>query len=267
MAARLPRPFMRVMMGIQLLPMVPVPFSALVLWNQGFVAFFIFELILLTIIIVLNRLTEAQESLNVQVSQLRSFSAMNRALRTTLNIDHLLQTTYYQVANLVLIKNVHIILNEQPEGDTPAWRTRLVVEGGKMLRGQQPAREVDGLARFVLNERVALVADPVEGEARKLKIENLPDKARAWMGVPLIAGGKTLGCVAVWIAPGELPDRVLVEADLDLLAAVCAQTAVALENALLYQSAQQQASQLEQLNQIRSEEHTSELQSPTNLVC
>jgi NtrC-family two-component system sensor histidine kinase KinB len=238
----------RALLGIQLLPLVPIPFSVLALARLGSVSFFVFVSILIAIVIVVNRLTVAQDTLNVQVSQLRSFSAMSRALRTSLQTDKLLETTYYQVANLLHVKNLHVVLNKNPGAETPEWRMAFAVEGGKRAERELP-REPDSFLKKVLGEGIILLADPVDQKARQIKADN-PPKARAWMGVPLMSSTQLLGCVYTWLDHGQQPDRSFDEADLDLFGAIATQTSVALENATLYESAQQQASQLARLNQI-----------------
>lgn len=239
----------RVLLGTQLLPLVPIPFSALVLSNQGIFTFFIFELILLTIMIVINRLTHAQAALNIQVSQLRAFSAMNRALRTTLEKSNLLETTYYQIANLLNLKNLHIVLSENPGAADPQWKLAYAVENGRQITSGLP-EQLDGFTKRVLQEGASMLADPVEQTARKLKIDTPPAYARAWMAVPLIASKRMLGCMYTWLAPEQEPGRSFDNSELNLLAAVAGQTSVALENALLFEAAQNQASQLARLNEI-----------------
>ncbi len=237
----------RLMMAIQLLPLVLAPFSPLALHSLGQWAFFMFELILLTVVVVVYYLLQTQETLEVRVDQMRALSAMNRALRTTLERGALLETVFLQMANVLKIRNMYIVLRDEQVGpDT----LKLVLEvEDRRIRKPDPNWRTDGLAVWVMEERQPLLANPVAETAFRLKVANLPP-GRSWMGVPLVASGKTLGGMFTWLGEDEQPERTFNQADLDLLITVAAQTGVALENATLYEAAREQASQLARLNQI-----------------
>lgn len=239
----------RVMFGIQFLPLVTVPLSALVLSGEGLLIFFIFEGILVTIIFIINRLTITQDTLNQQVSQLQTFSAMNRALRTSLETSKLLETAYYQVANLIKVKNLHIVLNQGSE-QHPDWYIALAIENGKRVRSRQMPSPMDGFLEKVLKDNVAMVADPVDRKARQFKVSAPTFACRAWMGVPMMSAKSIMGAMVTWLTDDQQPERILDNDDLDMFAAIAAQTSVALENARLFESAQKQANQLARLNQI-----------------
>ena len=237
----------RVMMAIQLLPLALAPLASLALHGLGLWVFFIFEIILLTVVVVVFYLMQTQESLEVRVDQMHALSAMNRALRTSLERDALLETVFLQVANVLKIRNLRIMLRDDPTGPDN-WVVALEVVDRKIKDAGSEAR-IDGLTAWAIQERQPLLADPVPETAFRLKVASLPP-GRAWMCAPLVASGKTLGAMSVWLAEDEQPARSFSQADLDLLSAVAAQTGVALENAALYEAARQQASQLARLTQI-----------------
>ncbi|MBN1428662.1 MAG: GAF domain-containing protein [Anaerolineae bacterium] len=235
-------------LGIELLPLALAPLSAVAYFKVGLWAFILFELILLTIVIVMHRLTISQTSLEKQVTRLSSFSAMNRALRTTLDKEALLEAVYLQTANILQIRNLHVVL-KAPENTQTAWTLSLAIENRRILQRDMPYR-TDGFVAWVLHERLPLLAESVEQTARRLKINN-PPYARSWMGVPLVTSGRVVGCMYSWLDADDVPvERRFSQPDIDLFNTVATQTSVALDNAYLYEATQQHATQLTRLNQI-----------------
>jgi NtrC-family two-component system sensor histidine kinase KinB len=236
-----------VLLAVQLLPMALAPFSALALSRLGIFSFFLSEIILLAIVIVINRLTITQDALQQQVKQLSSISSMNRSLRTSLEMDALLETVYLQVANLLSVKNLHIVLIKEV-GERTESVLRYAVEGGRRAQHTAPFHP-DDLASWVIKERVPLLASPIQETAQRLGLRHTP-RGRAWMGAPLMASNRTLGCMYTWLDKDERPDQTFGESDLDMFTTVAIQAAIAVQNALLYEQAQKHASQLARLNQI-----------------
>src|SRR6267142_4971374 len=71
--------------------------------------------------------------------------------------------------------------------------------------------------------------------------------------LPLISRNRAIGTLVL----ARLRDDAFSQADISFLAQVATQIALAVENALAYC----------EIRELRSEEHTSELQSHVNLVC
>lgn len=238
----------RVVLAIQLLPMAVAPFAAIAHTSLGLPALIMFELIVLTAAIVVYYLMLARETLERRVDQLHSFSAMNRALRTTLERDALLETVFLQIANILHIRNLHIVLKDE-SGGPDQWELALAVENRRIVKRSEPMPKLDGFNRWIYDQRQHLLAASVDDTATELRISN-PPAGRSWIGVPLAASGRILGSIYIWLDQDEQADRVFNDSDLDLLAAIAAQTGVALENASLYEAARQQTAQLTRLNQI-----------------
>ena len=236
----------RPLLSIQLLPLMLAPLSALALARIGFWAFMLFELILLAVAIVVNRLMQTRDSLERQVAQLRSFSVMSQELRSSLQIDDLLGSVYDHVAKLLGVTNLRIVLVEEEQPDQV--RKVFAVEGGTRVEREAPA-PLDDLTVQVLQKREPLLVEPVEQVTGRLGLTH-PPRARAWMGAPLVASNRLRGAMAVWLRPGEQSDRLFTEGDLAMFTTIAAQIGVTLENALLYEAAQQHAAQLARLNQI-----------------
>lgn len=238
----------RTILAIELLPLALAPLSAVALGKVGLWAFILFEIILLTIVLVVNILMINQASLETQLSQLGSFSAMNRALRTTLDKEALLEAVYLQTANILQIRNLHVVL-KAPDNSQNPWLLSLAIENRRILKRDMPYR-MDGFVAWVLRERLPLLADAVEPTAHRLKISN-PPYSRSWMGVPLVTSGRVVGCMYTWLDADEVPtDRSFNQSELDMFNSVATQTSVALDNAYLYEATQEHATHLARLNQI-----------------
>ena len=206
----------------------------------------IFELILLAIAIVVSYMTVAQDLLQQQVSKLNTLSDMNRALRTTLEIDTLMGMIYQQVAELLNVQNLHILLAE--EVNPAQYRLAYAAEGGIPIKRETPGSWND-MVRFVIDRGESLVADPLAATAQRYKMNNIPH-ARAWMGVPLRSGNRTVGGLFTWLGMNDQLGRSFTENDGVMFSAIGSQISATLENALLYELAQRHAAQLARLNQI-----------------
>ncbi len=238
----------RALPSVQVLPMMLAPFSAIALADLGILAFLFSELFLLAIVIAVSYLSRAQDSLQEQVKRLNAFSSMNRAFRTTLDVNNLVETLYLQVTNLLRLSNLHILLGS---GD-PAqgkWRLALAVENGRRVQRTTPDK-LDAFTSRILDKGYPLLADPVAQTAERLKITHPPQQVRAWMGAPMMPSKRVLGCVVTWLGHDDQPGRSFEEADLEMFVTVVSQAGVAIENALLYKEAQQHAAQLSRLNKI-----------------
>ncbi len=241
-------------LGVQLLPLVLAPLAALTLARLGVGAFLLLELLLLTIAAVVRRLVMAQGSLQQQVEQLQSLSALQQAIRATLDMDTLLNTISARAANLLRVGHLRLLLGPPPTAEGE-WTLQTMVENGHRVLAP-PAAPPDGFTAWVVKEKIALLAESVEETARRMGIEN-PPPARTWLGVPLDIPNRLRGCLTIWLGQDEQPERHFTSADLELLATIAVQAEVAIDNALLYREAQQRAAQLARLNQISAEMNAS----------
>ncbi len=236
----------RALLAIQLLPLALAPFASIALYQVGLAAFLLFEIILLAIAVVVNRMTWAQSSLQHQVTQLRSFSAMSQALRSSLQIDELLTTLYEQVSRLLGVRNLRVLLSDKE--DRHKITQVFAIENGVRVQ-RDLTSPLDDLTRRVLEGHDPVLIQHIDPAVQRLGLSTLP-RARAWLGVPLLASDHALGAMVTWLEPGEQPERTFTETDLAMFAAISTHAGMTLENALLYEAAQQHAAQLARLNQI-----------------
>ncbi|NDJ55168.1 MAG: hypothetical protein GYB68_19020, partial [Chloroflexi bacterium] len=87
-------------LGIQILPLPLAPLAAVSLGELGWGAFSIFMLLVFATSVAINELVKTQGSLQHQVKQLRSLTAMTQAVRASLEVDSLLEIAYIQTKNL-----------------------------------------------------------------------------------------------------------------------------------------------------------------------
>jgi PAS domain S-box-containing protein len=238
---------LRAVLAVQVLPLVIAPLAAIARSRLGLAAFLLFELVVATIALVVNRLTYTQERLQEQVGHLRMLTTMSQAIRTSLDLDELLKALYVQVAGLLKVRNLMVVLGQPDENNATRWAARYIAEQGVQVSGPTP-RPLDGFSMRVIRTRDPLLAESVEATATALRVPD-PPPARSWVGVPL-RSSRVQGCISVWLTEGQQPGRVFSKTDIDLLTTIAVQTEVAIENALLYEAAQQHAVQLARLNQI-----------------
>jgi two-component system nitrate/nitrite sensor histidine kinase NarX len=86
---------------------------------------------------------------------------------------------------------------------------------------------------------------------QEMGIEVIGTPAKSWLGVPMIAGDEVLGVIAV---QSYTTENVYDEGHINLLPTIAAQAAIAIENARLYEQAQQ-AAVLEERNRLARELH------------
>jgi PAS domain S-box-containing protein len=200
---------------------------------------------LLAIAVAVNRLVRTQGSLQSQVRRLSSFSSVSRALRASLELNELLDTIYLQVAHLLDIDNFYVVLLD---ADANQLHFPFVMREGR--REARPWHERGNtFIEWVIDERQSLlVSDNVAAVAERMGLNPPESGLRSWMGVPLLASDRTVGCMAAYTVGSS--ERTFGEEDLELFGNVAVQSGVAVENALLYQDAQQHARQLATLNEI-----------------
>jgi len=252
----------QIMLGLQLLPVPLAPFGALLYATLGFYGLLFLEAMLAAIAVAVSMLVTAQSTLQHQVNRLRALSGLNDALRSTLELENLLDIVSRQVGAMLNIENIQIVLYDQ-SGGPEGWYVARTVSGGQTIPDQEHL-SLNNLVRHVLATRQPLGADPLRQATELYGVRGELPALRAWLGVPLIASGRLLGALTVWLYPGEQLGRALNAGDLDLLAGVAAQAGLAFQNALLYDTARQNNAQLQRLNHISSMLNAS--QNPERLL-
>jgi len=231
---------------------LPVPFAILaaVIANQlSAPLVFISILGLMLIITGLYAVSNSEFRLRRQLDELRTLSVVTRAMRAHLNLDALLKTVYLQVAHLLNTDDFTVALFNPDRNrlDFP-----LVIRHGEEDSttdlDERPAIYGDPLFHHVITTGTPLLISEDAAETmRKLGLVPPQKVPASWLGVPLLAGGRSLGVISV---KSEDPRRSFRPEDLRLLNIVAASASIAIENAQLYRQQTERAEQLSILNNI-----------------
>ncbi|GAB4529455.1 MAG: hypothetical protein OHK0046_49350 [Anaerolineae bacterium] len=203
---------------------------------------------LVLIALGLHALSRSDRQLRKQVNELQTISVVTRTVRSHLELDTLLKTLYLQIAHLLSVENFTVALYN--------WSHSRLEYPLVMRRGREDTNEHDIRVRLYHNALIQhvfenhaplLIGKHVPEAARALKIEVPANAMSSWVGVPLLAGGRSLGVIEVF---SENPDHLFSEDDLRLLNIVIASASIAIENAQLYQQQTERLEQMSTLNNI-----------------
>ncbi len=234
--------------------LLPVPFALLtaqVAASLSASAAFISTLGLVLIILGLHALSRSEHRLRRQLNELRTLSVVTQAMRAHLNLNGLLKTIYVQVAHLIDATNFTVALykEERKEIEYPL----VMVDGREQTPDSTGVRlpTIDsGLIEYVLENGVPLLLNGnVLMQAQELGIDPPPPSVQSWLGVPMVAGGRNLGVIAVRSRDHH---RQFTQNDLRLLNIIAASASIAIENAQLYDQQRDRAEQLTMLTNIAS---------------
>lgn len=226
--------------------LAPVPFAitgALVV-RASLVGFTILAAGLLALAFLATELGRQRLRFSQQVLELSSLSAMSRAMRANLELDALLETLHLQVATLLNVDTFTLALYD---ADRSLLYFPLVFRDGQ--RQTHAARPLNaGPIDYVIERKAGLMfaADAVQ-QAKARGLLPPDDNPAAWLGVPLLASDRALGCIAI---ASHDPARQFTADDKRLLTAIAAQGAISVDNAQLYRQTQERSRQLAALNEL-----------------
>ncbi len=229
---------------------LPVPFVVLgaeILNQLAPSSQVIFVLGLMFIIIALHGLSRSEFQMRRQLNESRTMSVISRAMRSHLELDALLRTLYIQIAHLLEVDNFTAVLRD-PTSQT--LRYALVIRQGKehIEVVEQPIKDENALiARVVRDEAPLLLRDEIFASAQSMGLTPPDAGVMSWLGVPLQAGGKVLGAIAIL---SRTPRRHFNNNDLHLLSNIAISSSIAVENAMLYQQQKARTEQLITLNRV-----------------
>ncbi|HEY46213.1 MAG: hypothetical protein AMJ88_10010 [Anaerolineae bacterium SM23_ 63] len=248
-----------------LIALVPIPFAILSAASYVFLktaALIIYGTIVATISPIVRSLTIAERDLQRRIQELTTIGRVSQVMRTSLDLETLLLTIQLQVMELLLPDTFFIALQD-PSDQLISYP--LVVEHGKEL--EWPSRQIGDR----LSDRVIRTGEPIlipRNAPRALSAlgqtswENPP---QAWLGVPLMTPDRTIGCL---VASHSHPGKVFTRKDQEVLVTLAGQTAVAIENALLYEQTRSRAEALALINEITaSMSSTLDPENALELVC
>ena len=199
------------------------------------------------IALLIFNMERTQRRLQRRVRELSMLNQISQALQTTLDLEELLDLIHLQVSKLLDVDNFYVALYE-PEHDS-LWYPLAVKHGQRQNWAPRPM--MDRLTDRVIRERKPVLLS--QHSSPQMQASELPpseETPHAWIGVPLIASERAIGCLALFSLEPEID---FVDSDLDLLVILSGQISVAIENAILYEQTQRRAGQLETLNLLSTQ--------------
>ena len=193
-------------------------------------------------------LEDAQHFAETQRSaqQMRVLNELGQSLTTHLNIQEVIEETYQGTSRLLDTSNFYVALYD-PEKEIVSFP--LAIEHGQPVKWN--SRQMgNGLTEYIIRtQEPLLIRGNMEEELTKRGIDAIGTVSLSWMGTPMIVANQVLGIIAVqnYTTPNAYDQR-----DLDLLSAIASQTAIALQNARLFEQVQRQAQREHQIYEITS---------------
>ncbi len=190
------------------------------------------------------------EEARVRAGDFAVLNELGQSLTARLSVEGVLQEVHRGVSRLVDAANFYVSLYD-PGKNMVSFPLQVV--DGKRVEPEAAASANLGLTGYLIRTRAPLLLrDKRPGaEEARLGAENVPyagrSESKCWLGVPMIIGDQILGTMTVLSYTGP---HAFDEHDQDMLVAIANQTAIALQNAQLYESAQSRARQLATLNEI-----------------
>jgi len=221
-----------------LIEVLPLPFVAIAV--MGYPAIGLGSLILLGgVPTILQMLIYGTKSVRVDLQrrskELASLSQISQVLRASIDLDQLLEEIHAQVSALFAVENFYIALYNQDEEQL--WYPLAVKNSQRVY--WPPRQLTDRLTDRVIRKRSPILL-PHNARDALIRI-GLPageDSPTAWMGVPLIASAKVIGCLGVF---SFSPEAVFTPADVRWLTTLSGQVSVAIDHTLHYQRTQRRA--------------------------
>jgi len=185
------------------------------------------------------------EDARIRAEELAVLNELAQALTAQLEVDQIVEEAHSGISRLLDSTDNFYLALYNPANDVVSFP--LSTEGGERIRWE-PRQAGEGMTEYVINSRQPLlIPENVDERLEELGIELIGQTALSWLGVPLIAGNRVLGAIAV--QDYDTP-QAYDEHDQDLLAATANQVAIALQNARLFEETATRAEELAVLNEL-----------------
>ncbi|MEJ5225231.1 MAG: GAF domain-containing protein, partial [Anaerolineales bacterium] len=186
-----------------------------------------------------------------QNRELAVLNEMSRELSAQLNVEQVAETLLKYVSQLMDTASFFIAIYN-PEADELSFP--LVTVSHKRIQFN-PRKVSKGLTDYVIRNRKPLLLNgDVISQMRAMGIEFIAvgntKPAVSWLGVPLLLGDDILGAI---VLQSVTTPYLYSERDQEVLTAIASQTAIAIQNAQLFQQTQQQNLELAILNEMGNE--------------
>jgi len=198
---------------------------------------------------VANALQNASlfDQIQIRAEELAVLNEMSRQLTATVDFEAISRNIYLFTSRLIDTSTFYIALLDEATSSIRfpfATRNNQEITTARLVEIQGLAKEVlDNKQPFLTND---LVNDPLlryihpeDGESQN---------SNSWLGVPMLAGDAVIGVISV-----QHPEPFFFhEQDMDLLTAIASQSAIAYQNASLFEQIRQRGEELQLINRIVS---------------
>jgi GAF domain-containing protein len=166
-----------------------------------------------------------------RAKEIETLNQIGQELAATLRLDEIIEILGSQAGYLLRPGNLAIDLYDPTRNEI---EVRLYLDRGERKPGFRfPLGE--GLVSHIITTREPILTANYLDECQKRGITPRGEPAKAWLGVPLVAGEQVQGAILVWDYEYEAS---LDERDLRVLSMLAAQAAIAIKNARLYSELQ-----------------------------
>ena len=179
-----------------------------------------------------------------RVAELATVNEIGRAISSALDTNQLAELIYEQVSSLLNTRNFHLAVYDP---DSQRVTMEFIIERGRRLSRDDSSLAQGLMGNLMRSGQPILLARGVGEYAQEHGLMLEGDAARSWLGVPMIAGDRVIGGIAVQSLERE---DAFDSAHLELLTIVAGQASVAYHNASLFQERLRRIEQLNVLNEM-----------------
>lgn len=240
---------LRQMLTHEIIPMIFAPLAAHIFFDLGIFSFILFSLTLMISAFILRSQTLTHNTLQRRIQELAGLQAVGQTLSASLELEEVLERIYQEVSKLMPVTNFFVALYH-PEANEVSFP--LAYNHNQKAHWETRAAG-KGVSEYILSTRKPLLMEKnVKNTIESLGLTHYGEEAVSWLGVPILAGEKALGVIAVqsYAVAGQIPQYFDFSHQV-ILSAIAAQASVAIQNARLYEQTDQALSQkLLELNSI-----------------
>jgi PAS domain S-box-containing protein len=183
-----------------------------------------------------------------QNAELAVLNEMGRELSAQFNLEGVSETVYHYTGRLMDVTDFFISVYH-PESEEISFP--LVYFNGNQTTLERVNIGNGLTAKIIKDKKPVFFPDRVEERCQESGIDFVKigddDQAKCWLGVPLMIGDTVLGTIAV---QSTMAENLYTEHHRDLLIAIAGQTAIAIQNARLFEETTQRNEELTALNEI-----------------
>lgn len=163
-----------------------------------------------------------------RLDELSALMEIGQTIGSTLDLDGVLETVYRETSRLMDTTNFSIAFCNGTAGEI--YFAYEVSEGRRQPRRRRA--RTDGLIEYVLDHKHPVLVTGDQARWPAGQGMDPADTTQSWLGVPMLAGEKILGVIAV---QSDVRPDAYDQAHQQVLTTIATQAAVAIENARLFQ--------------------------------